>query len=385
VHRFFWLIFVVFVTGACASQATFGDAITQGEPTPIPTPIVPVQPIYEVTRGDVIDQRTYFGRISAISTRALQFSINGQVAEVLATSGQDVQVGDVLARLDTGGLQDQLTDAQERLAIAQSFLESAENQATFDRRQRELQVELAQVALDTARLRASATPSDELTLLVRQREIELELAQLALDQINDGIDPALVYDVARAQEEVDDIAALLGQAELVAAMDGRLVSLRVSPGDTVAAFTTIGLIADLSAFEITDTMESFELANLTEGLPALVQRANRPDEVYEATIVQLPQPFGTGDDDQVHVHFNTPPAPSEFELGERMSFTVTIAERKDVLWLPSSAIRLFGGRNFVVIQEDGVERRTDVRLGLEGNERVEILEGLTENQRVIAP
>jgi multidrug efflux pump subunit AcrA (membrane-fusion protein) len=68
-----------------------------------------------------------------------------------------------------------------------------------------------------------------------------------------------------------------------------------------------------------------------------------------------------------------------------MSLIITIAERKNVLWLPASAIRQFGGRDFVVVQEDGVERRVDVRLGLEGNDRVEILEGLEENQRVVAP
>jgi multidrug efflux pump subunit AcrA (membrane-fusion protein) len=53
--------------------------------------------------------------------------------------------------------------------------------------------------------------------------------------------------------------------------------------------------------------------------------------------------------------------------------------------LPIGAIRQFSGRNFVVIQDNGVERRVDVQLGLQGNERVEILEGLEENQRVIAP
>ena len=68
-----------------------------------------------------------------------------------------------------------------------------------------------------------------------------------------------------------------------------------------------------------------------------------------------------------------------------MEFTVKIEERDGVLWLPISAIRQFSGRNFIVVQNEGVQRRVDVRLGLEGDGRVEILEGAEENQTVIGP
>lgn len=384
-QRYFWLLFVVFVAGACAPQATFGDAITQGEPTPIPTPVVAARPIYEVTRGDVVDQRTYYGRISAVTTSELQFALDGVVTEVLVSVGQDVSAGDVLARLDNSALQAQLLDAEERLAIAQSFLDAAQNQATFARRRAELEVDLAQTMLDAANARAGTPPSDADLLTIRQREIELELVQLALDQINDGVDPALAYDVAQAQQAVELANERLNQAVLVAPMDGRVISMLIEPGEGVTAYATVGLVADVSQVEITDTMDEMELGNLTEGLVVTVQRANSPDVAYDATLFQLPTPFGTGDDPLTHVRFNTPPAPSEFQIGERMSMIITIAERKDVLWLPVTAIRQFGGRNFVVLQEDGVERRVDVKLGLEGNDRVEIVEGLEENQRVVAP
>jgi multidrug efflux pump subunit AcrA (membrane-fusion protein) len=66
-----------------------------------------------------------------------------------------------------------------------------------------------------------------------------------------------------------------------------------------------------------------------------------------------------------------------------MAITITIEEREDVLWLPTSAIRQFSGRHFVVIQNDSVQQRVDVKLGLEGDNRVEILEGVEENQTVI--
>ena len=41
----------------------------------------------------------------------------------------------------------------------------------------------------------------------------------------------------------------------------------------------------------------------------------------------------------------------EFDVGDRMNYTVVIEERDDVLWLPQSAIRQFSGRNFIVVQQ----------------------------------
>jgi multidrug efflux pump subunit AcrA (membrane-fusion protein) len=385
VQRLVILFLSLFVLAACAPQASFGDAIVEGEPSPVPTSVIPSRPIYEVQRGDVIDERTYFGRVSAVSTEQLDFAINGRIAETFFSVGEELVAGDVLARLDTTELENQLLNAQEDLALAQSLLDSASRQIDFDRQRAQLEIDLAQVNLDYANLQASESPSAEATLLVRQREIELELAELDLQQIAEGVDPALEFDVMRAQEQVDTINGLIAQATLVATMDGRLIAFLVETGDAVTAFETIGIVADLSELEVTNVIENTELSELTEGLPAVLQRANTPDEVFEGTLYQLPQPFGLGSDGLVHVRFNNQPETANFELGERISYVVTIAERHDVLWLPIGAIRQFSGRNFVVIQDNGVERRVDVQLGLQGNERVEILEGLEENQRVIAP
>jgi hypothetical protein len=61
-----------------------------------------------------------------------------------------------------------------------------------------------------------------------------------------------------------------------------------------------------------------------------------------------------------------------------------VLERKpDVLWLPPVALRTFEGRRFVVVQEGGGQRRVDLKVGLEGDDRTEIASGLTEGQIVV--
>ena len=49
------------------------------------------------------------------------------------------------------------------------------------------------------------------------------------------------------------------------------------------------------------------------------------------------------------------------------------------------AVRTFEGRRFVVVQEEGAQRRVDITQGIKQDDRVEIVEGLEEGQVILAP
>ena len=385
VRAAFLLLLALFALSGCASQATFGDAITQGEPTAIPTPVVPSKPVYQVERGKIVYERRFFGRITPLVTEEIAFEIDGRVLEVFVDAGADVVEGDMLARLNTAGLESQLLDAEEELAIATSILESADSKARFDSQRAALTLEMAQLKLDHAEAQAGASRSADDTLQINLLTLERNLAQVAVDELTSGVDPQLRFDVTRAQKRVNEIKATIAKAELVAPMSGRLVNFSADAGQPIISYEAVGLVADLSAIEVTDEMNPEDLTELAEGMPLLIKRAALPGNVYSGTIASLPAPYGLATDELVHVAFDEQPPADEFKVGDRMNFTVVIEERDDVLWLPQSAIRQFSGRNFIVVQNEGVQQRADVRLGLEGDGRVEILEGADEGQTVIGP
>ncbi len=384
--RYFMILTLglLLMTG-CASPATFGDAITEGEPTPIPTPVVPQKPVYQVERGHIIYERRFYGRIAPVVTSEIGFQIDGRVLETFAAPGDEVAEGDVLARLNTSAWEDELFSAEEDLAIAQSIFDSADSRVRFDSQRARLNLDMAQLRLDYAVAQAASPPSGGDELNIKLRAIERDLAQVAIDELTEGVDPQLRFDVTRAQKRVDEIKETIAKADLRAPMSGRVVFFSPDPGEPMIAFEPIAVVADLSLLEITDEMNPDDLAELTEGMPVTIQRAAIPGAVYVGAIASLPSPYGLGTDEFVHVAFETQPPPEEFKVGDRMAYTVTIEERQDVLWLPSSAIRQFSGRDFVVVQHEGIQRRVDVRLGLEGDGRIEILEGLEANQTVIGP
>lgn len=385
VRAVFMFMLALFALTGCASQATFGDAITQGEPTAIPTPVVPSKPVYQVERGKIVYERRFFGRITPLVTEEIAFEIDGRVLEIFVEAGADVVEGDILARLNTTGLERQLLDAEEELAIAASILESADSKVRFDSQRAALTLEMAQLKLDHAEAQAGASPSADDALQINLLTLERNLAQVAVDELTSGVDPQLRFDVTRAQKRVNEIKATIAKAELVAPMSGRLVNFSPDAGQAIISYEPVGLVADLSVIEVTDEMNPEDLTELAEGMPLLIKRAALPGNVYTGAIASLPAPYGLATDELVHVAFDEQPPADEFKVGDRMNFTVVIEERDDVLWLPQSAIRQFSGRNFIVVQNEGLQQRADVRLGLEGDGRVEILEGAEEGQTVIGP
>ena len=217
----FPLLFVTLLLGGCASQATFGDAITQGEPTAIPTPIVPTKPVYQVERGKIVYERRFFGRITPVVTEEFGFLIDGRVLSTAVEAGAEVTEGDVLARLNTAALENQLLAAEEELAIATSIFESADNQVRYDSQREALNLQMAQLRLDHAIANAAEPPSSDDELSISLLTIQRDLVRVAIDELTDGVDPQLRFDVTRAQKRVDEIKATITNAELIAPMTGR--------------------------------------------------------------------------------------------------------------------------------------------------------------------
>ena len=358
------------------------------EPTPIPTAVVAAKPTYVVERGDVIYEQTVNGRVVPLVDAPLSFSISGVVREVYFERNSTVQAGDVIATLDTTPLEEELIQAQAALDIAQTRLRTTETQLAIDQQRMELNISLAQLDLNFARAQAGDFPTLQQQYQIDRLTILLSLAQLELKELTSTIDPALRADVEQAELRVAEIEQAIASAQLTAPFNGQIISLNISPGRAVSAYEQVGSLADLGLLEISVNIQPSRMEGMEQGMPVTIALASRPGEVFSGYIRQLPYPFGSGsrdDEDQsTRITFDDLDLVVSFTVGDRVSITVLIAERDDVLWLSPAAIRDFNGRKFVVVQDDqGNQRRVDVTLGIEGDNRVEILDGVQEGEVVV--
>jgi multidrug efflux pump subunit AcrA (membrane-fusion protein) len=456
-------------------------------PTPIPTPIVPTKPTYEVMVGEISNELQFTGRIAPVVEEELFFRADGRVRNVYVEKGDPVEEGTILAdleyldnlerqyaadqlslrraeiyaenaqhyldlfQLSTNSPDLQVAYAKQALAEAEkavadatrayALTQSSASQAGIDAAYAQTiladqALERAQEAFEPhahkpednlARARAqsalSAAQSNydaavrtyngmsntsspaEQTLAASQ--LETTLAQLTDAQAKlELIVAGLGYDQELALKENDvelaqialneaqlgiaDLEKSIADARLTAPLDGEVFSLGLADGRTVEAYRIYAVVADMSSLEISADLTSEDTLDLEEGMVVSVVLANRPSEEYTGSIRRLPYLGSTStnaedEDKSTRVAMDVDPLEVGLEVGDLMRTTVILEHKEDVLWLPPQAIRTFEGRNFVVVQDGEFQARVDVKIGIEAEDRVEILEGLEAGQIVIGP
>jgi RND family efflux transporter MFP subunit len=454
-RRIKWLtgvLLVLMVVAGCGGGASREEEAT---PTPIPTPIVPTKPTYEVKRGEVVRELEFTGRIAPVVEEELFFRTAGYVGTVYVERDDFVETGDLLAELEVIDLKNQLLQAEaalemaianneKRLAEAEASLRSTELRVASARADNPAsQVTIAEVGLERAKIALSeaqeaydeawdpgrdweldiawkkkalenereaterALRQAELSLKVAKAQVqqalqslekhqynveicehEVELARLRLEQLEAGLD------IEEIKLNVQRLRDLLNDAQLKAPFDGQVLSLSITDGRAVEGYRPVMVIGELSELEVSASLQGSQMEDLQEGMPVAVTIASRPGEEIKGQIRRLPYPYGGGGrissdaeerDESSRVSLDVSATDAGLELGDLVRMTVVLERKDDVLWLPPQAIRIFEGRRFVVLQEGDAQRRVDVQIGVEGEDRVEIEEGLAEGQVVIGP
>jgi len=383
------LLFVVILASGCSllpagrSDTAASEAPT---PTPIPTAIVPTKPTYTVQVGEVVDELTFSGRISPILEEELFFRAAGRVRAVFAKRNDMITEGTVIAELENDALERELLSAELTMARAQTILDAAEQELEYSRRIAQANLEIEQIKL--ASMQAEQVP-DPNAIAIQQKQIEM--SQIGIERLASGVDSLLVNDVERAQLDVTKLKTEIAEAQIVAPFDGQLLSVSLTPGQAIDGFQPVVVLADVDNLEVSADLLSDQMTKLVEGMPAQVVLVSRPGEILPGTVRQLPYPYGSGGrgqevedmDKSTRFTLETSALEAGFNLGDLVRITVELERKADVLWLPPQALRVFDGRRFAVVQDGEAQRRVDVTVGIQTQERVEIKEGLEEGQVVV--
>jgi len=383
------LLFTALVVSGCAmlpvgrSDRAAAEAPT---PTPIPTAIVPTKPTYKVAKGEVVDELTFSGRISPILENELFFRNDGHVRGVYAKRNDMVKKGTVVADLENDALERDLKSAQLTLDRAKVILDAAKRELEFSQRAAKDNLEIEQLKLASLQ---SGQSQDPTAIAIQKKQVDL--AQIAVDKLNAGVDPLLVNDVTRAQLDVDKLNKSIQDAQIIAPFDGQLLSVSLTPGQEVKGYQAVVSLADVSKLEVSAELLSDQMTKLVEGMPANVVLVSRPGENLKGKVRQLPYPYGSGgrgqkvEDQDMSTRFTVDKSAKDagFTLGDLVRITVELERKNNVLWLPPQAIRVFEGRRFAVVQDGDAQRRVDVTVGIQTQDRVEVKEGLKEGQVVV--
>jgi macrolide-specific efflux system membrane fusion protein len=350
-----FLLWSVLIAGLILSGCSGATSKEEPTPTPLPTVAALAKPTYTVQRGEVVELLAFNGRITPINETEIFFRTNGRIRKIYVEEGDKIKTGQVIADLEgIDDLQRQMALNQLNLQRTQIYAENA--QLNYD------------IFIDT-----TPTWTEDYDKQVAIQKNELALANIAVQEASLGL---------------QELQNVISDTLLIAPVDGEIISLDVGEGVEVQAFKSVGIVADITQLEVSADVSSENTQKIAVGMEASIGPISGLGGEFSGSIRRMPfdlHSTGGGEDRTVRIALNGSAAEAGYELGNFVKVTVVLQKKDDTLWVPPQAIRTFEGRQFVVLQDGSAQRRVDVKLGILGEDRVEILSGLAEGQVVVSP
>jgi RND family efflux transporter MFP subunit len=277
--------------------------------------------------------------------------LSGIVEKLNVEVGSKIRRGDVIAKIDSRGLEARLAQARAQIVVDEQEVRRA-------------QVELAR-----------AQRLDERKLVA---ESQVEDARIALDQAMAQLD--------RARKDAAVVETELTYAVIRSPITGTVASVTTQEGETVAAsFTTptFATIIEDGALELIAMVDETDIGNVAVDNPVTFTVEAYPTREFEGRVARI-APKGTIISGVVNFEVMITIDSSAELLKPDMTANVSIrtAER-EALVVPSAAVQREGSERFVWVDRDGTLTRRAVTVGTRDASFTEIREGIGPGDRVL--
>lgn len=350
---------------------------------------------FSVAKGELIQTVVASGRVQSPARVEIASKITGKVVAIPVIEGQTVRAGQTLIVMESSD--ERATVEQAKAAVDQS--------AARLRQLRELTQPVteqaliqAQATLDTAKKQYGRTRELSEQGFVSQSQLDDALRNLDIAQSQmasarfqvrtnreNGSDYALAESAlkqARANERVT--RAKLGNTVIKAVSDGILISRNVEQGNVVLAGKALMLMSPMGKTQLIVQIDEKNMRYLKLGQLALVVADAYPGQRFNAELSYInPAVDATRGSVEVKLDVNTPPDYLRQDM--TVSVDIEVARRADALSLSIAAIHDAAGTEpWVMVVDKGRAQRRAVKLGVRGDARVEILDGLREGEQVLS-
>ena len=313
------------------------------------------------------------GSVRASQRTEVGAQVSGRIINLYVKLGQTVKKGDLIAEIDSSSQSNSLSTAEAQLASYQAQLASAK------------------VALEVAQANYN-----RLSKLYKQNsasEAEVETAKNTLASAKASVNEA-VAQIKQSQISVNNARTNLNYTQILSPMDGVIVSIPVSIGQTVnsaQSSPTIVHVADLSKMLIKLEISEGDIAQVRAGQAMSFTTLSEPNYRIQSQIESIDPALTTLSDDNssnteaIYYYANALVDNSEqrLRIGMTVQGQVDIAKRENVLVVPNTALTKRNGENYVQVLENQQPIEKKVEIGLADGQHTEILSGLNEGEKVI--
>jgi RND family efflux transporter MFP subunit len=248
------------------------------------------------------------------------------------------------------------------------------------------QAQLAETQREYERIKDGPTPGE-----VALAEANLALAEAKYETLKDGVDPAEVAlaeaNLANAQAKLDLAREDQAVIDLLAPMDGTLMSISASVGEAVGTNVII-VMADLQQPVLEVYLDEADLDKVAVGFEVEVVFDSLPDDMYVGHVTEVSPSLETVSNVDavlawVQLDAESFSKPQSLPVGSNASVDVIGGKAQNAVLVPVEAVREIGTNEYAVfVMEAGEPKLRIVTVGLMDYTSAEILTGLTAGEVV---
>jgi membrane fusion protein (multidrug efflux system) len=330
----FW--FVVLLVGLAAGAAYYywprpqqTAAAPSGPPGGFAMPVEAAK----VSVETVVQSIPAVGSLRSAESVVISSEVAGRVSKLNVNEGTAVTKGTVLVEISSEVYEAELAQAEARL--------------TLSRRNYDRALELQKQGAGTVRA------LDEASSNLRNDQAALELAK-----------------------------AYLGKTKVVAPFDGVLGLRKISVGAYVEAGTAIVNLEAINPVKVDFRIPEVSLANLYVGQAVDVSLAAFRGKTFHGEVIAI-DPAADMMGRSIMVRAQIPNPDGQLKPGLFAQVNLIVEKRNDAKLVPERALMPVGDNQFVYKIVEGKATRTQVRIGIRQEGRVEIVEGLGPEDSVV--
>ena len=354
----------------------------------------PKTAVITADRGEVVRTIVATGRVLAPFRVDIGSQITGIVAEIPVAEGQTVTRDQVLIRLDDREVAANVRLAEAALTQARARLKQIEDVGVPVARETVAQAEANLVAAQAAfgrveKLKETGFATQAQVDDARKaRDVAVSQArsahlQLASDLPGGTDRVATEAAVAQAEATLASARTRLAYTVITAPADGVLIARNVERGDVVQPGKALMTLSPSGETQIVVQIDEKSMGALAVGQKALASADAYPDDRFAADLVYV-NPSVDPQTATVQVKLSVRKPPAYLRQDMTVSVDIEAARKADALVLPTTAVHdPLTTKPWVLVAEGGRAVRRPVKIGLRGDGRVEIAEGLGAEDRVI--
>ena len=336
------------------AAATVAWFASRNPPAPAVAPVLPPLELASVDVASVAPRVLarsipLSGSIAPVVQATVKSKVGGEVEQVTVREGEDIEEGDVIARIDTRNLQAQYD--RELAAVEKAAADR--DLATLNRDKNRALLEQRYISQNTYESTESAYAGSLANL-------KLAEAQARLAKIN------------------------LDDAVIRAPFSGTLAQRLVEPGEKVSQDTPVVSLVDLRQMLLEAAVPAQEIPSVRIGQMARFAVGGFGERQFEG-MVQRINPITADGSRAITIYIAVQNSDRALKGGMFAQGQLVLQSSEPVLSIPRSAVREESGVPVVYTLEDGKIGRKQVRVGpaVEGSDFVEVRAGLSAGERVI--